>query len=134
MNESDDPELASLRRCRLGAEYGVESARRIDSTIDKRRRRRFVMFPQLWIERLAEARHIATYRVALRVLQRHGQCRGRPFPLPNNIEGVGRWAKWAALSELEQLGLIRLERRNRKSPLVTVLTLDGSEDGFKTDV
>jgi hypothetical protein len=124
MNESGDPELDLLKRCRLGAEFQAEPTRRVDSTIDKTRRKRFVIFPQLWIERLQTARYVATYRVAFRVLQRHAQCRGQPFPLPNNIEGVGRWAKWAALSELEQLGLIRLERRSRKSPLVTVVTLD----------
>jgi hypothetical protein len=123
MTEDRDSELDLLRRCRLGRDFEPEPARRIDSSIDKKRRKRFVIFPQLWIERLERAHHIATYRVALRVLQRHGQCGGRPFPLPNNIEGVGRWAKSVALSELEQLGLIRLERRNRKSPLVTAVTL-----------
>ena len=134
MTEGHDPERDLLKQCQLGPEFESVASRRIESSIDKKRRQRFVKFPFLWVEQLSRAHHIATYRVALRVLQRHGQCRGRPFPLPNNIEGVGRWAKWAALSELEQLGLIRLERRNRKSPLVTVLTLDGSEDGFKTDV
>ncbi|SHI11876.1 hypothetical protein SAMN05443248_8370 [Bradyrhizobium erythrophlei] len=121
VNEEYDPELDLLKQCRLGPEFEPDAARRIDSMIDKKRRQRFVMFPQQWIERLSGARHIATYRVALRVLQRHGQCRGRPFPLPNNIEGVNRWAKSMALSELEQLGLIRVERRVRKSPLVAVV-------------
>lgn len=121
MTEEQDSELDLLKQCRLEPEFEPSAARRIDSAIDKKRRQRFVMFPQLWIERLRTARHIATYRVALRVLQRSWQSRGQPFPLPNNIEGVGRWAKWAALSELEQLGLIRLERRDRKSPLVTVV-------------
>jgi hypothetical protein len=121
MSEDYDAELDLLKQCRLGPEFEPDAARRVESTIDKKRRQRFVIFPQPWIERLSEARHISTYRVALRVLQRHGQCGGRPFPLPNNIEGVGRWAKSAALSELEELGLIRVERRQRKSPVVTVI-------------
>jgi hypothetical protein len=124
----DDSDLAMLKRCRLGPEFASEPARRIDSTIDKKRWRRFVKFPGLWTERLAKARHIATYRVALRVLQKHWQGRGRPFPLPNNIEGVTRWAKSAALAELEQFGLIRLERRLRKSPVVTVVVVGEGED------
>ena len=132
MSETDGPDLDLFKQCRLAPGFEAESTRRVDSAIDKRRRKRFVIFPQLWIERLASARHIATYRVALRVLQRNGQTRGKTFPVPNNIEGVGRWAKSAALSELEQLGLICLERRERKSPIVTVLTMDARRDGFKT--
>jgi hypothetical protein len=121
MSEEHDLELGLLKQCRLGIDLAPDAARRIESNIDKKRRERFVIFPQLWIERLSGARHIATYRVALRVLQKHGQSRGQPFSLPNNIQGVGRWAKSVALSELEQLGLIRVERRGRKSPIVTVV-------------
>jgi len=125
MSESDDPELDLLKRCRLAPES--EEVVRIDSVVRKQRRKHFVKVPGLWVERLSDARHIATYRVAMRVLARYWQ-RKEVFPLPNNIEGVSRWAKWAALSELEKLGLIRLERRDRKSPLITVVTI-GDEDG-----
>lgn len=124
MAEDCDPELGLLKECRLDPHFAPDAARKIESGVAKKRRTRFVIFPQLWIERLSGARHIATYRVALRVLQKHGQARGQPFPLPNNIEGVGRWAKSTALSELEQLGLIHVERRDRKSPLVAVVTPD----------
>jgi hypothetical protein len=37
------------------------------------------------------------------------------------MEGVGRRAKWRALQELEQLRLITIERRKRKSPRIAVI-------------
>lgn len=46
------------------------------------------------------------------------------IPLPNQTltdMGVSRKVKWRALQHLEQAGLIRVERRGRKSPLVTLL-------------
>ena len=122
MRKGDDSDLDELKRCRLDAEE--YATRRIDSAIRKRRRRRFIIIPEMWIERLEGTRHVSTYRVALRILQRNRQCEGQPFPLPNNIGGVSRWAKSTALKELEKAGLVQLERRKRKSPLVTGVMLD----------
>jgi hypothetical protein len=45
-------------------------------------------------------------------------------PLPNQTLaelGVSRNVKWRTVCLLEQAGLIRVERRGRKSPLVTLL-------------
>jgi hypothetical protein len=122
MRKGDDSDLDALKRCRLDAEE--YATRRIDSAVRKSRRRRFIIIPELWIERLEGARHASTYRVALRILQRNRQSRGQPFLLPNNIGGVSRWAKSTALVELEEAGLIQVERRNRKSPLVTAVMLE----------
>jgi hypothetical protein len=58
------------------------------------------------------------------VLYGHWKGRGEPFTLSNgmvDMEGVTRWGKWRALAELEQLGLITIERRRRKSPLIVVV-------------
>jgi hypothetical protein len=47
------------------------------------------------------------------------------IPLPNRTLaslGVTRWAEQRALRNLERAGLIRVEYRGRKSPLVTLLT------------
>jgi hypothetical protein len=60
------------------------------------------MVPQSWVERLARARHIATYRVALHVLYRRWKMREQPFALTNEAmeeEGVSRWRKWDGLRE-----------------------------------
>jgi hypothetical protein len=49
---------------------------------------------------------------------------GEPFRLSNGavaMEGVPRQRKWDALGELEQLGLITVERRKRKTPRITVI-------------
>jgi hypothetical protein len=82
----------------------------------------FVKVPCWWIERLAKStRHRATFVVALHLLYQHWKLRGQPIKLANGIlkmEGVSRRAKWRALGELERAGLITIERRRRKSPVI----------------
>jgi hypothetical protein len=90
----------------------------------QKRRRHFVKVPWIWIERLAQAHYIATYRVALHLLYEHWKKHGGPISLANGAlraEGVTRFAKWRALGELEQLGLISIERRRRQSPKIALL-------------
>ena len=75
----------------------------------QKRRQHFVKVPWTWVERLAEARYVATYRLALHVLYRHWKANGKPFTLAN-----GENKKWEApsgrtkvarvLAELEKLG------------------------------
>jgi len=96
----------------------------------RRRRQHFVKVPWVWVERLAEARLIATYRVALLVLYLHWENGGKPFTLSNGaaaLVGVERSAKWRALRELEQFGLIAIRRRKRKTPLITVTPMEHSK-------
>jgi hypothetical protein len=91
----------------------------------RRRRRHFVKVPWTWVERLVEARYIATYRVALYVLYRHWETHGKSFTISNGaiaLEGVSPKQKWRGLGELERFGLITIERRKRKTPRVTVIT------------
>ena len=90
----------------------------------QKRRKHFIKVPWTWAERLVKAHYIATYRVALHLLYQHWKEHGETFTVANGmlaIEGVSRWQKWRALQELEQLGLIRVQRRPRKSPLITVI-------------
>ena len=91
-------------------------------------RKQFVRVPWKWIDRLKDASRIGTYRVALHLLYETWRNGGRAIVLSNSAlkdAGVSRWAKWDALLELERLGLIAVERRPSKSPLVTLL---GSEE------
>ena len=118
----DDPDpYADLKQHRLNPEMLAKLAvvpRKI-----RKRREQFVKVPWTWVERLVKARYTATYRVALHVLYRHWKGSGKPFTLSNGavaMEGVGRRAKWRGLRELEQLGLITIERRKRKSPFIAV--------------
>jgi hypothetical protein len=91
---------------------------------ERRKKKHFIKIPQTWVDRLIEARYTVTYRVALHVLYRHWRERGAPFTLANGVlamKGVTRGTKWRALQELEKLGLITIERRDRRSPRITVL-------------
>jgi hypothetical protein len=90
----------------------------------KQRHEHFIQVPGIWKERLTKVKYISTYRVALHILMRDFETRGKPFTLSNGalaLENVPRWEKARALSELEAAGLIMIERRNRKSPQITVL-------------
>jgi hypothetical protein len=92
----------------------------------KRRRSRepFTKFPHSWESRLLKTRRVSTYRVALRLLYLHWKAAGRPILLANAAlaeKGVSRYSKWKAMAELARLGLIKVERRNRKSPSVRIL-------------
>jgi hypothetical protein len=87
----------------------------------KRSNRPFIKFPLAWQERLAHARSPNTYRVALHLLQRHWQTNLVQLELANlalTKKGVDRKKKTIALRELQDAGLIVVEYRGRKSPLV----------------
>jgi hypothetical protein len=86
-------------------------------------RKQFIRVPWAWVDRLKDARHTCTYRVALYLLYEHWRNGGRVIKLSNSVlkeQGIERQRKWQGLRELEQLGLIAIERRLRKAPLVTV--------------
>jgi hypothetical protein len=90
----------------------------------RKRRQQFVLVPWTWIERLAQSQSANTYRVALTLLFLHWKGNGDPIKLGNGMlamDGVGRFAKYRALTELEQYGLITVNRRPRKSPIVTLI-------------
>jgi hypothetical protein len=77
-----------------------------------------------WVDRLKEARRINTYRLALFLLHRHWKTNGNTIALSNVAiaeAGVSSREKWRALIELERPGLIVIERRRRKSPLIRVI-------------
>ena len=89
-----------------------------------RRRKRFVKLPWTWIERLDKAKSTTTHRLAYRLLNLNFQSHGAPFKLPNGmlgIDGITRFAKYRALRELEELGLIVVERRPKRSPIIRLL-------------
>jgi hypothetical protein len=97
----------------------------------QKRRQHFVTVPYSWIERLAEPRGEPpvgasgkTYHVALHLLYLHWKGNGQPIKLANGMleyDGVSRQSKWRALADLEHRGLIRVERRPSRSPIVSLL-------------
>ena len=104
----------------------IESACADAATRPKKKkwRRRFIKVPWSWVDRLKTSNRGATYRVALHLIYAHWRAGGRPIHLANITlaeEGVNRRAKWRALGELERFGLVKIERRSRKAPLVTLI-------------
>ena len=90
----------------------------------KKRREQFIMVPCAWIEKLAKSRSANTYRVALNLLYLHWKDNGDPIKLANGMlamSGVTRFSKWRALRQLERAGLIKIERRPRRSPVIVVV-------------
>jgi hypothetical protein len=89
-----------------------------------KRRQPFTQYPINWGERLKGATG-PTVLTTIVIQFLHWKGGGRPFKLPNGgilkSFGVSRHSKWRALCDLEKRGLIVVERRRRKSPIVTVL-------------
>lgn len=85
--------------------------------------RKFVRVPWLWLDRLKGVNRGSTYRVALLLIYQYWRNGGQPIRLSNTqatADGVSRYSKGRALNELERLGLVKVERRTRKSPEVTL--------------
>jgi hypothetical protein len=103
----------------------IAAAPRVPAKI-KKRREDFIMVPIRWKERLGEkpCARGPTHQVALELLYLDWKNLGRAFKLPNGTlryDGINRFTKWRALADLERRGLIRIERRQRRSPIIEVL-------------
>jgi hypothetical protein len=99
-------------------------AERLASKRRPRRQDQFVMVPLEWVNRLTGARYTATATLALHLLHRAFKERQQTIKLANRLLtslGISRWQKWRALTELETMGLISVEHRARKSPIITLL-------------
>jgi hypothetical protein len=96
---------------------------RTESPARRKRREHFVKLPWTWVGRLMSARQKATWPVAVVILYEHWRRKGKTFALSNSgpMADISRWRKYRALVELEALGLIAVERRPDKAPLVRVL-------------
>jgi hypothetical protein len=84
--------------------------------------RKFTKVPMIWQEYLAKADADATtYRVALYLLDQ--ATWNSDVPLGNRVLskiGVSRWSKWRALRKLRGAGLVAVEERPRRAPVVKV--------------
>jgi hypothetical protein len=86
----------------------------------------FVKVPLWWAVEAAKATKTPKALVWIRLLHMVWKTNSPTFPLPNGKlenEGVSRFAKYRALRELEAAGLIVVERRHGKSPLVSIVCL-----------
>jgi hypothetical protein len=89
---------------------------------------RFIKLPVIWEETLAGVRASgSTYRVALLLLYMAWKSSTCVVKLTNVAlakKGVGRKGKAAALRVLRKIGLVTVEERPRKSPIVTLRFVD----------
>jgi hypothetical protein len=89
-----------------------------------RRRDRFVMVPLKWAEQATRATNSQGAFVWIWLLHLAWKAKSHTVTLANaqlEASGISRKVKMRALRDLERAGLIRVERRSRKSPLVTLL-------------
>jgi hypothetical protein len=84
----------------------------------------FAIIPLWWAERAAKAGRNINLMVCVDLVYRAWRARGKAgekrFALPNS-RGVHRATKIRTLRALERAGLIRVEWRERKSPMVTLI-------------
>ena len=92
-------------------------------TRGKKWEKQFILFPWSWLDRLKAAGRGATWRLALILVYEYWRTGGRTIKLTNTMAaevGVSPGAKGRALDDLEQVGLIEVEKRPNRSPLVTL--------------
>jgi hypothetical protein len=86
----------------------------------------FVKVPLWWITSAAKATRSPDTLVLIELLYASWKARSSTFPLPNSRLaklGASREVKRRVLRDLEQAGLISVERPTRKSPVVTLVPL-----------
>jgi hypothetical protein len=79
--------------------------------------------PLALVDKIARSSRDKTFAIFCHLLYEHWRQGGGPIKLANgflNRLGVGRGAKSRALGKLERLGIISVERRDRKSPIVRI--------------
>jgi hypothetical protein len=83
----------------------------------------FTMVPEAWLGRLRGTSN-ATFRLAIVLLRLNYKHNGHAFKFANSAleeAGVSANSKLRGLKELEGLGLIAVDRRGFKSPVIKVL-------------
>jgi hypothetical protein len=96
--------------------------RRVTPHKIRKRRQHWTKLPMAWYEPMKGASG-QTCRVAWYLLYLHWKNKGQPFKLSNGMlreDGVSPRSKWRALRDLEQCGLITVECRPKRAPIVTV--------------
>ena len=117
-DDEDDEKLFALQ---CGA--GKPSAPRRRG---KARKETFVKVPLWWITAAANATGSPAVLVLIELLRLQWKTRRMSFPVPNarlkNL-GVSREVKRRVLRDLQRAGLITVDQRTRKSPIVTLVSL-----------
>ena len=86
----------------------------------------FVKVPLWWITAAAKATGSPAVLVLIELLHLQWKTRRMSFPVPNarlKKLGVSREVKRRVLRDLQRAGLITVDQRTRKSPIVTLVSL-----------
>jgi hypothetical protein len=126
-------DLESLRReDNMSGQPFVQEAAELQQKAPKRRtkwRRKFVLVPWEWAERLQAAKRISSWRLAVLLLYEHWRTGGCDIALSNVLArdiGLSCRSKSRGLNELENLDLIEVRRRRRTAPRVALKHLKRS--------
>jgi hypothetical protein len=104
--------------------WHVRRLRELEAAVPVKRKKTepFVKVPLRWIEAAAKATGSPTTMLLIELLRLRWKTQSDTFPLPNKRLaklGVGRDLKARKLRDLEQAGLLTVERRPQKTPSVT---------------
>jgi hypothetical protein len=114
-----------LENLRLSSNIALPARRAVEPRKLERRRKHFVQVPWGWVEALSGASG-QTWHLAIQLLYQHWKGNGKCIKLANGmlkVDGIGRTSKARALCDLEKRKLVAVDRRDRRSPLVTLLNL-----------
>jgi hypothetical protein len=109
--------------------WHVRRRRELEAATPVKRKRKvepFVKVPLWWIAQAAKATNSPTTVVCVELLYAAWKAKSLTFPLPNGrLKKLGgsRDVKRRVLRNLEYAGLITVERRARKTPIVTLVLL-----------
>jgi hypothetical protein len=95
----------------------------------KKRLKAFGRVPMTWHEALKAGQPATglTVLIAIYLCYLDFEEHGKPFTLANGMleyDGISRQTKWRALRELERRGLITIECRRSKSPVIHMLQMN----------
>ena len=107
--------------------WRVRRLRELEAAAPVKRKRKvepFVQIPLWWLEAAAKATRSPTTLVLAELWRLRWKTKRATFPLPNarlRRLGVDRKAKVRDLAKLERAGLIALEWKHGKTPVVTLI-------------
>jgi hypothetical protein len=93
-------------------------------TVDRRQKGYFTKVPWTWVKAFRRGRSIATVNLALHLLFIHFDTKHKTFKVTNQMAaeaGVSRYQKTRALTEMESWGIIMVEWRDKKNPIITLM-------------
>jgi hypothetical protein len=126
-----DFDLERLRYVPAPATDAPEMPGEVSDKPKRARKGLFVKVPLEWVDRLTSARASGnTCILAIHLLHEKFKNRRSDVKLANGalaLDGISRNRKWVVLGILEKLGLVTVERRPKKSPIVTLLQVGAGD-------